>query len=82
MMADEPMYDAWIARRRAAEPAHDVTGRVVASVEGRAPPRRYVHFADRINESRPARLAACLAGLLVGSIPFFFVAYVAQSLAF
>ncbi len=82
-MADEPMYDEWIANRRAAEPSRELTDRVMAAVEERDVQRkRYVRPADRMNESRPARWAACLAALLVGSLPFLFVAYVAQSLAF
>ncbi len=82
-MTDEPMYDEWIANRRAAEPSRELTDRVMAAVEERDVQRkRYVRLADRMNESRPARWAACLAALLVGSLPFLFVAYVAQLLVF
>jgi hypothetical protein len=71
MMADEPMYDEWIANRRATEPSRELTDRVMAAVEERDTQRkRYVRLADRMNESRPARWAACLAALLVGSLPF------------
>jgi len=82
-MADEPMYDEWIANRRAAEPSRELTDRVMAAVEERDVQRkRYVRLADRMNESRPARWAACLAALLVGSLPFLFAAYVAELLVF
>lgn len=82
-MADEPMYDEWIANRRAAEPSFELTDRVMAAVEERDVQRkRYVRLADRMNESRPARWAACLAALLVGSLPFLIVAYVAELLVF
>ena len=82
-MADEPMYDEWIANRRAAEPTRDLTDRVMAAVAERDVQRKsYVHLADRMNESRPARWAACVAALLVGSLPFLLVAYVAQLLVF
>ncbi len=82
-MADEPMYDEWIANRRAAEPSRELTDRVMAAVEERDVQRkRYVRLADRMNESRPARWAACLAALLVGSLPFLLVAYVAELLVF
>ena len=82
-MADEPMYDEWIANRRAAEPSRELTDRVMAAVEERdVQPKRYVRLADRMNESRPARWAACLAALLVGSLPFLIVAYVAELLVF
>jgi hypothetical protein len=83
MMADEPMYDEWIAHRRAAEPSRELTDRVMAEVEERDVQRkRYVRLVDRMNESRPARWAACLTALLVGSLPFFFVAYLAELLVF
>jgi hypothetical protein len=53
----------------------------MAAVEEREVQRnRYVRLADRINESRPARWTACLAALLVGSLPFVFVAYMAKLL--
>ncbi len=82
-MADEPMYDEWIANRRAAEPSRELTDRVMAAVEERDVQRkRYVRLVDRMNESRPARWAACLAALLVGSLPFLFVAYVAELLVY
>ena len=82
-MADEPMYDEWIAHRRAYEPSCELTDRVMAAVEERDGQRkRYVRLADRMNESRPARWAACVAASLVGSLPFLLVAYVAELLVF
>ena len=82
-MADEPMYEEWIANRRATEPSRELTDRVMAAVEGRYVQRKpYVRLADRMNESLPARWAACLAALLAGSLPFLMVAYVAQLLVF
>jgi len=86
-MTDEPMfeqqmYNKWIANRRTAEPSHDLTDRVMVSLGDRVKRKRYVRLAYRINESHPARLAACLTAFLVGSLPFMFVAYVAQSLVF
>ena len=82
-MAEEPMYDEWLADRRAAKPSCDLTDRVMATVEERNVQRKhYVRLADRLNDSRPARWAACLAALLVGSLPFLLVAYAAQLLVF
>ena len=82
-MADEPMYDKWIANRRAAQPPRDLTDRVMAAVEERdVQLKRYVRLANQLNESRPARWAACLAALLVGSLPFLFVAHMAKLLVF
>ena len=80
-MTDEPMYDEWIANRRAAEPSRELTDRVMAAVEERDVQRkRYVRLADRMNESRAARWAACLAASLVGSLPFLLVAHAAKLL--
>ena len=80
-MADEPMYDEWIANRRAAEPSRELTNRVMATVEERDMLRkRYVRLANHMNESRPARWAACLAAMLVGSLPFLLVAHAAKLL--
>ncbi len=83
MMIDEPVYDEWVANRRAAEPSRELTDRVMAAVEERdRQRRRYVRLAVFMNQSRLARWSACTAALLVGSLPFLFVAYVAQSLVF
>jgi hypothetical protein len=83
MMSDEPMYDEWIANRRAAEPSRELTNRVMAAVEERDVQRKgCVRLADRLNQSRSARWAACVAASLVGSLPFLFVAQVAKLLVF
>lgn len=82
-MADEPMYDEWIANRRAAEPSRELTDRVMAAVEERDVQREfYVRLPDRMNESRPARWAACLAAVLVGSLPFLIIAHAAKLLVY
>jgi len=78
-MADEPKYDEWIANRRAAKPSRELTDRVMAAVQKREVERKlFVSLAYRMNQSRPARWAACLAAMLVGSLPFLLVAYVSQ----
>lgn len=86
-MSDEPtsndqMYHQWIASRRTAMPPRDLVDRVIVAIEKRDPPSNYVHFVDGPNPSPLVRCAACFAALLVGSLPFLFVAYVAQSLVF
>lgn len=81
-MADEQIYDDWLARCRSVSPPPDLTDCVMNSVEERANRPRNVLLAERMNASLSTRLAACLAALLVGSLPFLFVAYVAQSLVF
>jgi hypothetical protein len=82
-MPEKPVYDEWLASRRAAKVPSELTDRVMAAVEKQVVQRKhYVRLADRINESQPARMTACLAALLVGFLPFLYVAYAAQSFAF
>lgn len=82
-MADLPEYDEWVASRRQIEPSSELTDRVMVEVRKRqVQPTHELRFADRINESRLARSAACLAAVLVSSLPFLFVADVAYLLVF
>lgn len=90
-MVDESRYDDWIDRRKAAESSAELTDRIMSNLEARsvslAPASRgkadpLVAFSVRVNESSSARIAACVAALLVGCVPFLFVAYVAQTLVF
>lgn len=88
-VSDEPVYDEWLAHRRAAEPSCDLADRVMVAVEDRDVHRNedagregYVRLAQRLDGSRLARCAACLAAVLVGSLPFLFVADVTYLLVF
>lgn len=82
-MTDEPVYDEWLAQRRKDKPSDDFVDRVMAAVDNKVVRHvRYVRLADRMNESRPARWAACLAASLVGSLPFWIVAHAAKMLVF
>ncbi len=90
-MVDDSMYDDWIARRKAAEQSAELTDRIMSTLEarevslastGRGKADRLAAFSVRVNESSSARIAACVAALLVGCVPFLFVAYVAQTLVF
>ena len=83
-MPDDPMtaqYDQWIASRQAVDHSPDLTDRIMTAVQDR---RRHVgvqvQLADRVNESMTARWAACAAALVVGILPFLFVAYMAELL--
>lgn len=82
-MANESIYNEWIASRRTAEPSQTFTDQVMAAVAARDPQdQRSARLADRINESRSARWAACLTAMLIGSLPFLLVAHVAYLLVF
>ena len=83
-MANEPMYDEWLADRRAVKPSPDLTNRVMKAVEEQSVQHKHsTRFVDRMNNSRPIRWAACLAALLVGCLPFGFVfAFLTESIVF
>jgi len=82
-MTDEQTYDEWIANRRAVEPSSSLTDRVMDSVGNQNVRRKQdVRLVDRMNESQPARLAACLASSVVGGLPLVYAAYVAELLVF
>ena len=82
-MTEESNYDDWINSRRDFRSADHLADRIMSAVEERGVQHKSdVRLADRLNESLVARLATCLAALLVGCLPFLFVAYVSQSLAF
>lgn len=88
-VSDEPVYGDWLASRRAVEPSRDLPDRVMAAVEDRdvhckedAGREGYVRLVQRMDSSRSARCAACLAAVLVGSLPFLFVADVTYLLVF
>lgn len=61
-------------------PPHELTDRVMVAVEEREVQVKSVRLADRLNESRTARWAACTAALLVGSLPLLFVAHATKLL--
>ena len=74
-MSEEPTYDEWLAERQAVEPSNKLAGRVMAALESKEVQSvRRLRFAERINASQPARYAACLAAMAIGSVPFVFVA--------
>ena len=82
-MVDEPNYEEWIANRQAIEPSSDLVDRIMTKVEDRAvEPRRTLPLADRMNQSQSIRWTACVAAVVVGSLPFLFVARVAYLLEF
>ena len=77
-MIDEQRYNEWIANRQTAKPSTGLADVVMATVEDRVSPRRYARLTDRLNDSLPIRWAACVVALLIGSLPFFYIAYAAK----
>lgn len=78
-MKNESEFDDWIASRREVEPPAGLADTVMNSLKNRDSTVPVIRLADRLNDSRSARVAACLAGLLVGCLPFVVLAYIAQS---
>ena len=81
-MTDEDLYKEWIASRQSAKPSRELTDRVMSALESRSERRDVrrrvdVPLADRINQSPLTRWAACVVALLVGILPFLYVAYFA-----
>ena len=80
---DQSPYDDWLASRKAISPSTDLAERVMASLQDShkesSDNPTLLRLVDRIEHSLPARLAACACGLMIGSVPFLFLAYVAQS---
>ena len=82
-MSDESIYDEWIANRRDVEPPCGLADRVMDEVIHQdARLHHRVRLTERMNNIIPARWAACLSASLVGSLPFFYVAYAARLLVF
>ena len=81
-LRDEPMYDDWIASRQAVEPSREFADQLMAAVEQQnEPPIRHSRLAEHMNNSLLARCAVCVSAMLVGSLPFLYVAYAAKLIA-
>ena len=77
-MTDEPINEEWIAHRRDVNPPCELTDRIMAVVEKRAQQQRPARFSDRVKNSPPIHWTACLSALLIGCLPFLYVAYEAK----
>ncbi len=85
MISNDELYQRWLDQRRGEQPRGDLTDRVMAAVTqadvGQSTSRLAIALTW-IDRSRPRRLAACTGALLVGSMPFLYVAYMAQAFIF
>lgn len=77
-MDNETEYDNWVTDRQAIKPSVDLTDRVMSAIETGSTQRTGVQLSDRLNTSLPVQWGVCLASLLVGSLPFLYVAYAAK----
>ena len=84
-MNSDKLYQRWLEQRRGERPVPELTDRVMAAVTrtdiGR-PATRLVLALIWIDRSRARRLAACVGALLLGSMPFVYLAYISQAFVF
>ncbi|MCA9121773.1 MAG: hypothetical protein H6822_07210 [Planctomycetaceae bacterium] len=84
-MPDDSDYEGWLNHRRSMSPSSELLGRIMSAVSHRETARRVsllIRIGLWVEQSRVARCAACAAALLVGSMPFLFLAHVAQLIVF
>jgi len=92
-MKDKPSeqgtYQKWLTKHRDVSPPTSLTDQVMAGVADIERDVDYqrrgiwcLSLIHRIENSRAARWAMCSVALLIGSVPFLFLAYVAEFLTF
>ncbi len=83
-MTENP-YDEWLAKCREASPPATLADRIMSQVATMEQQRRsllWLRVVQRIERSRASRWAACCGALVVGCLPFVFLAHVARFVAF
>jgi hypothetical protein len=83
-MTENP-YDQWLAKCREVSAPAALADRIMSQVATMQRQRRsllWLRVVQRIERSRASRWAVCGGALAVGCLPFVFLAYVAQFVAF
>ena len=83
-MTHQP-YEQWLAECREASPPVALADQIMSQVANLERQRRdiwWLCLIQRIEQSRAARWSVCGGALAVGGLPFAFLAYVAQLVAF
>ena len=81
MKSKDELYQHWLKQRRSERPDPELSDRVMAAVtqvDISQPGSRLVLVLMWIECSRLRRLSACVGALLVGSMPFIYLAYISQ----
>jgi len=84
-MTDDDIYQQWLARRHSDTVDAGLTDRVMEAIAQSAWVRvtsRRLRLLTWIERSRMRCAAACGGALLVGSLPFVYLAYICQALVF
>ena len=83
-MTDE-FYNQWLAERREQVPPPTLTDQIMNQVVELDRNRQgiwWLRLAQRVERSRAGRWAVCGGAFAVGSLPFVFLAHVAQFVIF
>jgi hypothetical protein len=83
-MTEDP-YEQWLGKCRETAAPADLPDRIMSQVTTMECQRRslwWLCLLQRIERSRASRWAVCGGALGVGSLPFVFLAHVAQLVAF
>jgi hypothetical protein len=78
-------YEQWLAERREVSPPATLADQIMSQVAELERQRRdlwWLRVVQRIEQSRAARWAVCGGALAIGSLPFVFLARVAQLVSF
>ena len=88
-MTDEPKkqtpYEHWVAERRAASPAADLSDQImdqISELKSQRPSDWWLSLVEQIESKPGARWAVCGGALMIGGSPFLFLANVAKFLTF
>ena len=85
MKSKDELYQHWLKQRRSERPDPELSDRVMAAVSGAdisQPASRVVLVLMWVERSRLRRLSACVGALMVGSMPFIYLAYISQAFVF
>ncbi len=83
-MTDD-FYNRWLAQRRQELPPSTLPDEImkrVGELEQHRQATRWLRLIQRVEHSRVSRWAVCGGALVVGSLPFLFLAYVARFVNF
>jgi hypothetical protein len=83
-MTDE-LYNQWLAQRRQELPPPNLPDEIMQRVGELEQHRQavwWVRLLNRVERSRASRWAVCGGAMVVGCLPFLFLAYVAQVVTF
>lgn len=84
-MNDEQEYNDWLASKQNVQPSAELADQIMAAVAEQQVMQRatlLVRASVWLERSRFAPYMACSIALSVGAIPFLYLAYVAQFIAY